>query len=173
MRRRSAVRQNLRRGVPPSGWAVGTGGKASPQRTRSARSPGSGSRTSSSVPSVHSVVLSRRPSSAVGHPPSSIRHRPLLLRPDFVFRRERLVVFVDGCFWHGCPEHGTWPKQNADFWRNKIETNMRRDRDTNERLVSQGWEVIRVWEHEEPDHAARRIYQVLALTLRGGMTVCI
>lgn len=120
-------------------------------------------------------LLLRRRLHAMG-----LRYRvdyPVLQKPrrraDIVFTRAKLAVFVDGCFWHGCPEHGTWPKQNADFWRNKIETNMRRDRDTNERLVSQGWEVIRVWEHEEPDHAARRIYQVLALTLRGGMTVCI
>jgi len=78
-------------------------------------------------------------------------------RADIVFRRARLVVFVDGCFWHSCPEHGTWPKQNADWWRQKIETNQRRDRDTDQRLAATGWMVVRVWEHEDPLRAAERI----------------
>ena len=78
-------------------------------------------------------------------------------RADIVFTKARVAVFVDGCFWHGCPEHGTWPKSNADFWRDKIETNRRRDRDTDERLAAAGWKVIRVWEHEDPDEAAERI----------------
>ena len=78
-------------------------------------------------------------------------------RPDIVFTKARVAVFVDGCFWHGCPEHGTWPKRNAEFWRDKIETNRRRDRDTNERLEAAGWKVIRVWEHEDPEEAAERI----------------
>jgi len=86
---------------------------------------------------------------------------PVLDRPrrraDIAFTRARVTVFVDGCFWHGCPEHGTWPKSNADFWRDKIETNRRRDRDTDERLAAAGWKVIRVWEHEDPDEAAERI----------------
>jgi len=69
----------------------------------------------------------------------------------------QVAVFVDGCFWHGCPEHGTWPKSNIEFWREKIETNRRRDLDTNERLKAAGWEVVRVWEHENPDAAAERI----------------
>jgi DNA mismatch endonuclease (patch repair protein) len=64
---------------------------------------------------------------------------------------------VDGCFWHGCPEHGTWPKENADWWRSKIEANTARDRDTNSRLTAAGWQVIRVWEHEDPVAAANRI----------------
>lgn len=86
---------------------------------------------------------------------------PVLNRPrrraDIAFTRARVAVFVDGCFWHGCPEHGTWPKSNADFWREKIETNRRRDQDTDERLAAAGWKVIRVWEHEDPDEAAERI----------------
>jgi DNA mismatch endonuclease (patch repair protein) len=78
-------------------------------------------------------------------------------RADIVFRRARVAVFVDGCFWHGCPEHGTWPRANEQFWRAKILANRARDSDTNARLEARGWLVIRVWEHEEPAEAARRI----------------
>jgi DNA mismatch endonuclease, patch repair protein len=86
---------------------------------------------------------------------------PLSSKPrrvaDIVFPTLHLAVFVDGCFWHGCPLHATWPKKNAAFWRAKIETNQARDADTDVRLATIGWEVIRVWAHEDPDHAARRI----------------
>ena len=82
-------------------------------------------------------------------------------RSDIVFTRARVVVFVDGCFWHGCPEHGTWPKQNADWWREKIEANQRRDRDTDARLRAAGWTVIRVWEHDDPIQAADRVTEVV------------
>lgn len=78
-------------------------------------------------------------------------------KADIIFSKSRVVVFVDGCFWHGCPLHGTWPKANAAFWREKIETNRRRDEDTNQRLEHEGWRVIRVWEHEAPEEAAERI----------------
>jgi len=78
-------------------------------------------------------------------------------RADVVFRRAEVAVFVDGCFWHGCPEHGTWPKANEQFWRAKILANIARDANTNERLRERGWLVIRVWEHEDPNAAALRI----------------
>lgn len=78
-------------------------------------------------------------------------------RADIVFGPARVVVFVDGCFWHGCPEHGTWPKANAKFWREKIEANRARDADTDKRLREEEWEVIRVWEHEDPEGAADRV----------------
>ena len=81
----------------------------------------------------------------------------LTRRSDIVFTRARVVVFVDGCFWHGCPEHGTWPKEHADWWRAKIEANQRRDRDTDARLRAAGWTVIRIWEHEDAKSAADRI----------------
>ncbi len=68
---------------------------------------------------------------------------------------------VDGCFWHGCPEHATWPEHNAEFWREKIETNRLRDRDTDRRLDEAGWLVVRVWEHEDPIEAADRVEQVV------------
>jgi len=69
------------------------------------------------------------------------------VRPDFVFRQVRLAVFVDGCFWHGCPRHGTRPKGNAAFWRKKIARNQARDRLVNRTLRKLGWQVFRIWEH--------------------------
>jgi DNA mismatch endonuclease (patch repair protein) len=82
-------------------------------------------------------------------------------RADVLFRRERVAVFVDGCFWHGCPDHGTSPRANAEWWREKIETNRRRDRDTDERLSDLGWTVVRCWEHEDPVESADRIERIL------------
>lgn len=76
---------------------------------------------------------------------------------DILFVGARVAVFVDGCFWHGCPSHATWPKRNADWWRSKIEGNVARDADTDERLGREGWLVLRVWEHEDPDVAADRV----------------
>ncbi len=76
---------------------------------------------------------------------------------DVVFPRARVAVFVDGCFWHGCADHGTWPKANSVWWRQKIESNRRRDADTDRRLAEAGWRVVRVWEHEPPAEAAARI----------------
>ncbi len=85
---------------------------------------------------------------------------PLVGKPDFVFPRHRIAVFVDGCFWHGCPEHATWPKQHAVFWRKKILANRRRDREVNRLLRRAGWRVVRIWEHaltrkQTPRTAAR------------------
>jgi DNA mismatch endonuclease (patch repair protein) len=76
---------------------------------------------------------------------------------DIVFTRAKVAVYVDGCFWHGCPQHGTWPKRNADFWRDKIETNIRRDTETDDSLAKAGWTSVRVWEHEDAETAAERI----------------
>jgi DNA mismatch endonuclease, patch repair protein len=89
-------------------------------------------------------------------------------RSDIVFTRARVLVFVDGCFWHGCPEHGTWPKENADWWREKIEANQRRDRDTDARLTAAGWTVIRVWEHEDPTQAADQIVEIVRRAITQG-----
>jgi len=72
------------------------------------------------------------------------------VRPDFLFRARRVAVFVDGCFWHGCPRHGTQPKGNASFWRRKLATNRARDRRVNRVLRRAGWHVLRLWEHELP-----------------------
>ncbi len=82
-------------------------------------------------------------------------------RADIVFPKSRVAVFVDGCFWHGCPEHGTWPKANASWWRQKIEGNRLRDADTTSRLTEAGWVVVRVWEHEDVDSAAQRIVDII------------
>ena len=72
----------------------------------------------------------------------------LKVRPDFVFPRRRLAVFVDGCFWHGCPRHGTKPKGNRSFWRRKFAVNQARDGRVNRGLRRAGWRVLRLWEHE-------------------------
>ena len=76
------------------------------------------------------------------------RKQHLFGRPDFVFHREHVVVFVDGCFWHGCSTHGVWPATNRLFWRKKLEGNIARDRLVNLRLKRSGWLVIRIWQHE-------------------------
>lgn len=78
-------------------------------------------------------------------------------RADIIFPRDKVAVFLDGCFWHGCPEHMTWPVANAQWWRKKIEGNRLRDRGTDKVLQSAGWSVLRVWEHEDAEIAARRI----------------
>jgi DNA mismatch endonuclease, patch repair protein len=70
------------------------------------------------------------------------------VRPDFVFAARRLAIFVDGCFWHGCPRHGTSPRGNAAFWRAKFRRNQARDRRDARRLRREGWQVLRLWEHE-------------------------
>ncbi|MFF0135866.1 very short patch repair endonuclease [Streptomyces sp. NPDC005227] len=80
---------------------------------------------------------------------------------DILFGPAKVAVFVDGCYWHGCPEHATWPKRNADFWRTKIEGNRRRDRDTDSRLSEAGWLAVRVWEHEEALVAAARVRDIV------------
>lgn len=81
---------------------------------------------------------------------------------DIVFLRPRLAIFVDGCFWHGCPQHGTLAKANGTWWREKIAANKERDRDTDRRLAQDGWRVVRVWEHETPSEAVERIRRALA-----------
>lgn len=68
-------------------------------------------------------------------------------RADIVFPGPKVAVFVDGCFWHGCPEHGTWPRSNAAWWREKIQKNAQRDSNTDDLLNQAGWKVVRVWEH--------------------------
>ena len=93
-------------------------------------------------------------------------HVPLLTKPrrvaDIVFLGACVAVFVDGCFWHGCPEHVSWPKSNTDFWREKIESNRLRDADTDNRLTALGWASVRIWEHENVDDAADRIAALIA-----------
>lgn len=93
-------------------------------------------------------------------------HTKLPGKPDMAFARAQVVVFVDGCFWHGCPEHGTKPQANASFWSAKLRRNAQRDQEVNDQLVAEGWTVIRVWEHElkqDVDKVVRRIQQHLTM----------
>lgn len=82
-------------------------------------------------------------------------------RVDIVFSSARVAVFVDGCFWHRCPEHGTSPRSNSAWWRAKLDANHVRDADTDRRLHEAGWTVVRVWEHDDPTVAAARIAQLI------------
>lgn len=92
----------------------------------------------------------------------------LRVRPDVVFPRARVAVFVDGCFWHGCPEHCRPARVNAGFWQTKMSTNAERDRRVNTALAADGWTVIRVWEHEDPDQAAARVHAVVSARSASG-----
>lgn len=83
--------------------------------------------------------------------------RALASRADLVFRAARVAVYVDGCYWHSCPDHATVPKGNREWWVTKLEANVRRDRGTDARLRSAGWDVVRVWEHEAIVDAAERV----------------
>lgn len=84
-------------------------------------------------------------------------------RADILFRSLKIAVFVDGCFWHGCPIHGTQAKANAEFWHAKISRNQERDAQTTEYLEKAGWEVIRVWEHEDPLLASKKIVDIVRM----------
>lgn len=98
--------------------------------------------------------------------------RLLSFRPDFVFRRERVAVFVDGCFWHACPEHGSRPKSNASFWNAKLERNVERDRRADRELADSGWKVVRFWEHSvrrDPSWCAEELERILASAGRVGL----
>ncbi|MFD8255100.1 MULTISPECIES: very short patch repair endonuclease [Streptomyces] len=76
---------------------------------------------------------------------------------DMVFRPAKVAVFIDGCYWHGCPEHYVPPKTNEGYWSDKVARNMARDRDTDQRLAEAGWTVLRFWEHEASEKCAARI----------------
>ncbi|GAB2592241.1 DNA mismatch endonuclease Vsr [Microlunatus antarcticus] len=80
---------------------------------------------------------------------------------DIAFTRARLAVFVDGCFWHGCPKHGTTPTHNSGWWATKLAANHGRDRDTDEHLAEEGWAVLRIWEHVPAVQAADQVEAVL------------
>ncbi|MCF1511853.1 very short patch repair endonuclease [Streptomyces glomeratus] len=88
----------------------------------------------------------------------TVRPLPSVRRTaDLVFTRVKVAVFLDGCFWHGCPTHHTVAKRNSAFWAEKVARNKERDADTNRRLQEAGWVVIRVWEHEDPEVAAEKV----------------
>lgn len=78
-------------------------------------------------------------------------------RADIVFTKARIAVFIDGCFWHGCPQHATSPKRNSDYWLPKLERNKERDEAATRRLQEAGWTVLRFWEHDDPTESAKAI----------------
>lgn len=92
--------------------------------------------------------------------------KDLRRRADVVFGRARVAVFIDGCFWHGCPQHGNpRPLANTWYWPAKIAGNQARDTDTDQRLRAAGWEVVRVWEHSDPGEVADRVAALVAARL--------
>ncbi|MEU9013034.1 very short patch repair endonuclease [Streptomyces sp. NPDC048479] len=80
---------------------------------------------------------------------------------DIVFRPTKVAVFIDGCYWHGCPEHYVPPRTNPGYWSDKVAGNMARDRDTDRRLTEAGWTVLRFWEHESPEECASTVLRVV------------
>jgi DNA mismatch endonuclease, patch repair protein len=95
----------------------------------------------------------------------SIRPIPEVRRTaDMVFTKARVAVFLDGCFWHGCPEHHTVARTNAEYWAEKVRRNRQRDRETDEVLEQAGWIVVRFWEHEDPASSARRLVKIVRET---------
>lgn len=90
-----------------------------------------------------------------------LRTGTVRVRPDVVFTRWRVAVFVDGCFWHGCPEHQHIPKRNLDYWVPKLEANIERDRRVDAALEAAGWVVVRVWEHDGVSEAVEVVQDAL------------
>jgi DNA mismatch endonuclease, patch repair protein len=88
-------------------------------------------------------------------------------RADVLFTRAKVAVYVDGCFWHGCHEHYKPPGTNALYWAAKVERNRVRDQDTDSRLEAEGWDVVRVWEHEPVEQAAKRVREAVQARARG------
>lgn len=87
-------------------------------------------------------------------------------RPDVAFTRARIAVFVDGCFWHRCPHHGTLPKHNREWWTAKLNANVERDQRKDSELKALGWTILHVWEHEVPSEAADRIAAAWAVAIQ-------
>lgn len=101
----------------------------------------------------------------------SARPLPDLRRTaDLVFRPTKVAVFIDGCYWHGCPEHYVPPKTNSGYWSDKVARNIARDRDTDERLRAAGWLVLRFWEHEPPELCSETVRQAVTERKRPAAT---
>jgi DNA mismatch endonuclease, patch repair protein len=94
-----------------------------------------------------------------------LRGAKLYGKPDFTFRNHSLVIFVDGCFWHGCPKHATQPSTNKAFWKSKLAKNKARDRSVTKTLRSKGWKVLRIWQHELSARNERRLAEQIRQTL--------
>jgi DNA mismatch endonuclease (patch repair protein) len=86
---------------------------------------------------------------------------------DIVFRPAKLAVFIDGCYWHGCPQHYVPPKTNPGYWSDKVARNMARDRDTDEQLLAAGWTVLRFWEHDPAEDCAVKIAATVSRLKKG------
>jgi DNA mismatch endonuclease (patch repair protein) len=95
-------------------------------------------------------------------------HGRLPGRPDIVFPRSRVAVFIDGCFWHGCPKHAVEPKTNNSFWAKKLSGNVDRDKRNNESLAAMGWRAIRVWEHDIKENLPRIVDCISKLVAKRG-----
>lgn len=95
-----------------------------------------------------------------------IRTESRIVRPDVVFTTAKVAVFLDGCFWHACPEHGTTPKSNEWYWTAKLQRNVVRDREVDTALMQAGWRVMRFWEHENPADAAALVKKALGTRSR-------
>ena len=94
------------------------------------------------------------------------RHQPVFGKPDFVFRKTRIAVFIDGCFWHGCPKHCRMPATNRDYWERKIGRNLERDKKVKRELRKAGRTVVRIWEHELKDGTVSRKLRRIAKALQ-------
>lgn len=127
------------RPLPPTSSAASAKGRANRRRDTSPER------------AVRSELHRRGLRFRVDHPVLADGRR---MRPDIVFTRTRTAVFIDGCFWHGCPDHGTTPKGNAAYWVPKLAENAERDQRTNAALADAGWTVVRIWEHVPPEEAA-------------------
>jgi DNA mismatch endonuclease (patch repair protein) len=95
------------------------------------------------------------------------RHQPVFGKPDFVFSAVRVAVFVDGCFWHGCPEHSAMPRNNRVFWAKKLAANKARDRLVTRTLRRAGWRVVRIWEHDLTKRASACVTRIKAALKAG------
>lgn len=95
------------------------------------------------------------------------RNQPFFGKPDFVFPKQKIAIFVDGCFWHGCPSHSNLPKNNREFWEKKLGSNKLRDTLVTRQLRKAGWIVLRFWEHEmkEDKKVARKILRALSKSI--------
>lgn len=143
-----------------TGWRRGvTLRPAAPRPTQARQSTKAlrASATSGKASSAATVAERRSRFVATAQSSASAAPRSFQVRPDFVFPQLRLAVFVDGCFWHGCPIHATQPRQNAKFWRDKIVANQARDRLVTRTLRARGWRVLRLWEHELTKRYERRL----------------
>ena len=139
-------------------WSAPEGSWASSEATRK-KMRGNRSRDTSPELRVRSLVHRRGLRYRVAQRPIPTLRRTA----DLVFRRAKVAVMIDGCYWHGCPEHYRPPSTNPDYWREKIQANGQRDRETNKLLVAAGWLVLRYWEHETPEVVAD---QVVAAVVR-------